>query len=121
MKLFGKYSQKTNLRDFMGPWAKLMAAYPRTEITEATTVLYHERLARYDLGLIMAAVNMAIDKCTFFPTVAEIIESIEAVTAATIKKRPALLDEPRPSKEEARAVLAELRRFCDKLQRKGEK
>jgi hypothetical protein len=88
----------------MRPWGKLCAAYPRQDMGVATAAVYHERLQRYDIELLIGSVNLAIDRCVFFPTVAELIENVALLGAG----RQRLLDEPRPSKEEARAVLESL-------------
>jgi hypothetical protein len=89
-----------------------MAAYPRSNVTEATTVIYHERLKRYEPELIMAAVNMAIDRCTFFPSIAEIISDIAGITA----RNTLLLDASRPDRDEAKAVLEALHKLTEELE-----
>jgi len=94
---------RTSAESFALPWAKLCAAYPRSENSKATVAIYHERLKKFDAEHLMAAVNIAIDRCKFFPTVAELIENIASLTESQT-----FLDEPRPSKEEAGAILAAL-------------
>jgi hypothetical protein len=91
---------KITLEEFMRPWAELCAAYPRQEVGAATARKYHERLQKFDVATIQAAINIAIDRNKFFPTVAEIIENIAAMTP-----KAGLLSGSRPTKEEAKAVL----------------
>lgn len=93
---------RTSPDAFALPWGRLCAAYPRSENTTLTVAVYHERLRKFDPDSLLAAVNLAIDRCKFFPTVAELIEIIASL------QQPARIDEPRPNKEEARAVLAAL-------------
>jgi hypothetical protein len=52
----------------------------------------------------MKAVEMAIDDCIFFPTIAELRQNI----ATIIEPSKTLLEEPRPSKEETAKVLESL-------------
>ena len=97
-------SLKTTLKEFMLPWAKLCAAYPRHDLSAATLTVYYERLARYDINRLVVAVNLAIDRCKFFPTVAELIESVASLAPA----HNSFISEDRPSREEAKAVLESL-------------
>ncbi len=104
MPASAKFS-KTALEEFMKPWAELCAAYPRQEVGAATARKYHERLQKFDVAVIRAAVNIAIDRSKFFPTVAEIIENI-----ASLPPKGGLANSSRPSKEEAKVVLDALHR-----------
>ena|SRR5262244_1831251 len=67
---------KTSSEAFKQLWAKLCAAFPRQEVTVATMAIYFERLSRFDEAKLEKAVLESIDKSTFFPTIAEIIQRI---------------------------------------------
>jgi hypothetical protein len=87
---------KTSIKQFAAPWARLCAAHPRHEISAATLTIYHERLCRYDVKTITAAVNRAIDECQFFPAIAELLRIVERLPPSSLKR----LDEPRPTPEQ---------------------
>src|SRR5688500_215239 len=69
-------SSITTLKEFMRPWAKLCAAYPRYDLGKATVTVYHERLCKFSVDDLVRAADILIDSCEFFPSVAEIIETI---------------------------------------------
>lgn len=98
---------KTKKPEFMKPWAKLCAAHPYFDASAATLTVYHERLCRFDVAVIMRAVDAAIDNITRFPTVHELIEIIERLPASDRK----LLDEPRPSPEQIAKAQETLQEF----------
>lgn len=90
----------------MRPWKELCDAYPRQELSSGTARKYYDRLQKFDVEILMAAVNVAIDRCKFFPTVAELIENIALQSRGN--GAAYLDDEPRPSKEEAQRILEQL-------------
>jgi len=79
------------------------------ELSQATTEVYYERLGRYDYGKIMGAVDLAIGRSKFFPTVAELLENIANGHTQSLR-----IDEPRPTPEEASRVLESLRKLLAK-------
>jgi len=109
MQVSATSSKPTSGEGFAKAWAKLCAAYPRMELSQATTEVYYERLGRYDYGKIMGAVDLAIGRSKFFPTVAELLENIANGRSQSLR-----IDEPRPSQEEASRVLESLRKLLAK-------
>ncbi len=65
----------------------------------------------------MAAVDLAIDRCVWFPTVAELLENISLVGQRRTQKQI----EARPSKEEAQEVLKQLQTVLHDLESKDKK
>ncbi len=57
-------------------WARLCAAYPRQDISAATIAVYYERLSKFTQVDLTIAMDRALDGCKFFPTIADIIESM---------------------------------------------
>jgi len=88
-------------------WARLCAAFPRTEVTIATTALYYERLQRFKPEQLRRAADILIDNCEYFPTVAEVISTIQRLPTP----KPPILLEERPDPEvvkKARQLLTDL-------------
>jgi len=97
----------TDTEFFDDLWARLCAAFPRTEVTIATTALYYERLRRFKPEQLRRAADILIDNCEYFPTVAEVISTIQRLPKP---KAPILLEE-RPDPEvvrKARQLLTDL-------------
>ena len=86
----GKSLPKISLKDFMKPWARLCAAYPRFEISEPTMTVYYEHLCKYDCQQLIAAIDICVAHSPYFPAVAEIIAAIKPRTKPNVK----LLGEP---------------------------
>jgi hypothetical protein len=77
-------------------------------------MVFYEHLCRYDVASIFVAVNEAIRKSRFFPSIAELIEAIPPPPTSGQK----LLELGPPSKEEAKAVLAQLRPYIAECERR---
>lgn len=69
---------KTPPNRFELAWARLRSAFPRQETTEATMMIYYERLATCDPNELDEAVAQCIDEVKFFPMIAEILERIHS-------------------------------------------
>jgi len=77
----------------------------------ATLKLYHERLCKFDVERISAAMDICIDQYDHFPSVPQLKSAIASLPAP----RLGLLEEPRPSPEqvaEAKRQLSELIESC---------
>ena len=96
---------KTSLEQFSLPWAKLCAAHPRYQVGAASFTLFHERLCNYTVEQINAAIQTEIDNNKYFPSPAEIIANIKAQVVQPGVKQ---LMGPEPTRDEAKAVLAQL-------------
>lgn len=110
---------KTSLNAFTRPWAKLCAAHPRYEIGEATLTVYHERLCKFSVEQIMAAVDTEIDNNKYFPSPAELIENIRAqVVTGGLKQ---IAEPTRPTREEAQVMLEQLHIAIRKFESEDQK
>jgi hypothetical protein len=89
----------TRAKEFASFWSRLCAAYPRQELPEATVVIYAERLRRFTPEHLRRAADIIIDNCEYFPTVAEIITTIQRLP----KPKPQiLLEKPMMPEEQTK-------------------
>ena len=72
--------------------------------------IYYQRLSKYDVAQLVAAADSCIDRCKFFPTVAEIIDAISPIPKPAQK----LLGEPHDPK-----VTKMLHELADRLNTRG--
>lgn len=101
----GSLSQSATALDrFM---VRMGAAFPRHDQSLETTTLYYERLNRFSDDQLARACDILIDHCEYFPTIAEIILTIQRLP----KRNPGLMIEHRPSKDEAARVVADLKAY----------
>lgn len=70
--------------------AKLAAAFPRDNATEATLTVYVEQLQRCDIDLLEKVINEAIANAQRLPTIAEIRTNYRAHRARVPNFVPAL-------------------------------
>lgn len=84
LRPFTKYSEKTSLSEFAEIWANLCAAYPRSNPSKATLAKYHERLGKFPVDKLKAAVDAEIDRNPFFPAIAELIAAVEGLRPAPV-------------------------------------
>lgn len=82
--------------------ALLKAAYPRTELSDATIEVYTECLADEDYTAVRARALEAIQESKFFPTVAELRDHAPPATPEQIRARR-IRDEMDRAERERRA------------------
>jgi len=58
--------------------ARLIAAYPAATVDEAMLETWMKRLGRYSPSIVTKTVDVLIDNCRFFPSVAEFAEMAES-------------------------------------------
>ena len=109
LEISSSTKNKCSKEEFALFWAELCAGYPHTSTTAGTMMRYYSRLNRYTEAQLRTAGNLAADECEFFPTPAKIIALIRLEN--DVPDRPTLLDEPRPSKEEATRLLEDLHAY----------
>lgn len=82
----------------MRVWARLCAAYPRTELSAATTQIYFEKLQRFTPEQLSRATEIIIENCEYFPSVAEFIDTIRRLSVKPKVSLPEPPYDPRVSK-----------------------
>ena len=114
LKLLDSFRQSENDK-FDEFWARLCAAWPRHELSVATTAVYYDRLRRFKAEDLRRASEVLIDNCEYFPSVAEIIETIQRLP----RPKQKLLDISSPlTEEQRRQNSAELQKIVSDLSAK---
>lgn len=93
--------------EFAKLWVGLCAAYPQAQVGADTLDKYYEFLAGHEIAQIGEAFRTAIQRCKFWPSIAELTEILRAQYRAPATDLT--FGESSPlTRDEARSILGEL-------------